>query len=297
MKGKARAAAVLTFGLLTTSGAAARTDDLAMLGDEFDSAASLAKWKNFDTVFGWPDRLKQVDVDQTTEGALAIQPYHSAWVRDRNAAFIYQEVAGDFDVRARVRVRGARSSKPSGTWSLGGLFARFPNGNDAKTWTPFRENWHFITTGIAQEPGLTVTETKGTFNSNSSLKLRPFAEGWIELRLVRVGMMHFALARVDGEKQWHVRDRFYRMDPRPTMQVGFVAYTTSAARPDEREVPDVQNRTVETELPVDMILDVDWVRFSRPKVQVPSDWLEQVSRHPLADGSVTDAELLARLGD
>ena len=93
-----------------------------------------------------------------------------------------------------------------------------------------------------------------------------------------------------------MRDRFYRMDPRPQMQVGFVAYTTSSARPDEREQPDVQNRTVATELPVDMILDVDWVRFARPNVNVPGDWLEQVSRHPLADSSLSDAELLRRLG-
>ena len=36
---------------------------------------------------------------------------------------------------------------------------------------------------VAAEP---MTETKGTYNSYSSLKLRPFPSGWVELRLVRV---------------------------------------------------------------------------------------------------------------
>jgi hypothetical protein len=34
-------------------------DDLASLGDEFNATASLAKWKNFDTECGWPNRLRR----------------------------------------------------------------------------------------------------------------------------------------------------------------------------------------------------------------------------------------------
>ncbi|HET7844165.1 MAG TPA: hypothetical protein VFL14_08445, partial [Xanthomonadales bacterium] len=107
----------------------------------------------------------------------------------------------------------------------------------------------------------------------------------------------FALARADGAKDWQLRDRWYRMEGRPQMQVGVIAYTTSDDRPDERENPDVQNRTVEPELATDMILDVDWIRFARPKAASPRDWLGQVSAHPLADSSVSDAEVLRALGD
>jgi len=131
-------------------------------------------------------------------GALHLEPYHAAWVRDLNAPFLFQTVEGDFDVRARVRVKGSAGGLPGGTWSLGGLMARVPNGLDAKSWEPRRENWHFITTGVALDRGAAVTETKGTYNSYSSLKLRPFQQGWVELRLVRVGMTLFALARPDG---------------------------------------------------------------------------------------------------
>lgn len=44
-----------------------------------------------------------------------------------------------------------------------------------------------------------MTETRGTYNSCSSLKLRPFPTGGVELRLVRVGMVLIALARPESE--------------------------------------------------------------------------------------------------
>ena len=46
---------------------------------------------------------------------------------------------------------------------------------------------------------------------------------WVELRLVRVGMALVALARPDRQSQWQVRDRWYRMENNPAMQVGLVA--------------------------------------------------------------------------
>ena len=60
-------------------------DDLAVLSDEFDGAA-LTGWTRFDEAMGWPDKIKAIDVGETTPGALHIEPYHSAWVRDLNAA-------------------------------------------------------------------------------------------------------------------------------------------------------------------------------------------------------------------
>ena len=269
--------------------------DLATLNDEFDGASLDNKWKRFDEQYGWPDKLKRIDVGQTTEGVLHLQPYHGAWVRDLNAPFLFQTVEGDFDVRARVRVRGAEAEIAGGTWSLGGLMARVPNGLKEGNWEPRRENWHFITTGVGLERGAPVTETKGTYNSYSSLKLRPFTSGWVELRLVRVGMTLFALARAEGARQWQVRDRFYRMEPNPHMQVGLIAYTTSDAVPPGPEDAAKENRTV-VDAPVDMLMDVDWVRFARPKPQIEWNWQSQVREHPLADPNLPEAEILAALG-
>jgi len=289
---------------LLFAAAAASADDLAPLSDEFASAASLDGWRRFDASYGWPDKLKALDVGRTTPGALHLQPYDSAWVRDLNAPFLFKEVTGDFDVRARVRVRAKDGPVPGGTWSLGGLMARVPNGSTADKWQPRAENWHFITTGVGHEPGRPMTETKGTYNSSSHLKLRPFRSGWAELRLVRVGNALFALARPDGGR-WEVRDRFYRMDGRAAMQVGLIAYTSSPDEPDGPDNPDVENRRVKTDLGVDMAMDVDWVRFARPRTggprTAPGDraeaWYAQVNgANALTDPNLPEAKLLELLG-
>lgn len=284
--------------LVATSAIAAPAPDsgLARLGDEFNDAASLTTWSRFDQVHGWPDKSKRLDVDTSTPGALHLQPYDSAWVRDLQAPYLYKTVEGDFDVRARVRVRGESTPAPTDTWALGGLLARFPGSTTASNWEPRRENWMFITTGIGDRPGEVMTETKLTVNSDSSLKLRPFTSGWVELRLVRVGSAFIALARADGEREWQVRDRFHRMLAPPQLQVGLVAYTTSKANRPGPEVPDVINRQVRKDLPTDMILEVDWIRFSEPKVSYPKDWYTGVSANRLTDSSTGDAELLAMLG-
>ncbi|HYF23541.1 MAG TPA: hypothetical protein VD929_09105 [Caulobacteraceae bacterium] len=294
MRVSAALAAVL---FLAANSAACAADDLTSLGDEFDASAVSPDWKLFHAEYGWPDKIKALDVGVATPGALRMEPLHSAWVRDLNAPFLFKTVSGDFDVRARVRTRGANGPIPGGTWSLGGLMARVPNGVNAGAWSPRAENWHFITTGVGLEPGVPVTETKGTYNSYSSLKLRPWNSGWTELRLVRVGMTLFALAREDGKGPWKLRDRFYRMEPRPQMQVGLIAYTTSDDVPPGPENPEQINRAVNKEARVDMTLEVDWIRFSRPRFSTDLDWRAQVRGHPLADPNLPEAEILKALGD
>ena len=59
-------------------------DELAALSDEFDGAA-LTGWTRFDQAMGWPDKIRAIDVGETTPGTLHIEPYHSAWVRDLTA--------------------------------------------------------------------------------------------------------------------------------------------------------------------------------------------------------------------
>jgi hypothetical protein len=174
--------------------------------------------------------------------------------------------------------------------------ARVPNKSTAQNWVPRSENWHFITTGVGYIAGQQMTEAKSTFNSYSSLKLRPFPSGWVELRMVRVGVSIIVMARPDGETAWQVRDRFYRMEGNPVMQVGLNAYTISDNVPIGADNPDVVNRAVNREAPVDMTMEIDWIRFSRPRVQVSPDWYAQVSTNRLADPNLPEADLLALLG-
>jgi hypothetical protein len=283
--------------LLALFAGSASADDLARHDDAFERRDGVGEWTVFHQAFGWPDKIRSLDVGQTTDGVLTLRPQHSAWVRDLNAPFLFKTVAGDFDVRARVRVRGEAQDIAGGTWSLGGLLARVPNGATAENWQPRRENWHFITTGVGHVRGEQMTETKATFNSYSSLKLRPFPSGWVELRLVRVGMSLVALARADGETQWQVRDRWYRMENNPEMQVGLIAYTTSDDVPPSPEDPQRINRETKADARTDMRLEVDWVRFRRPALAAASDWYAQVSANPLANPGVTDAELLRLIGN
>jgi len=272
--------------------------DISQLNDEFDGTVLSDKWSHFHKEFGWPNKIKAMDVGQTSKGVLHLQPYNSAWVRDLNATFLYQTLQGDFDVRARVRVRGLKSEIPAGTWSLGGLMARTPNQSTAEKWEPRAENWNFITTGVGHEAGKVMIETKATFNSNSSLKLRPHVSGWVELRLVRVGMAMFALAREGGNGRWQVRDRFYRMSSPPPVQVGLIAYTTSPDVPQRPDKSEVDNYTVNTQAKVDMALDVDWIRFQRPKPQPIRDWYSQVNgTNRLTEPNLTEEEILRTLGD
>lgn len=284
----------------------------AKINDEFEGNRLDPSWSVFHERYGWPNKIKALDVGKTTKGALHIEPYHSAWVRDLNAPFLFKTVAGDFDVRARVRVKSRNGDVPGGTWSLGGLMARVPNGLDASGWQPRRENWHFITTGVGHEAGKTMTETKGTYNSYSSLKLRPYQSGWVELRLVRVGNALYALARPDGAKTWQVRDRFYRMEINPVMQVGLIAYTTSGDVAPAPEDPTKINPSVNKDAEVDAVLEVDWIRGQRPKFaeleywNVPRNeptkfmeqWYAQVNgANPLTNPNLPETEVLRLLGD
>jgi hypothetical protein len=290
---------VLSVLLLCAAALPVLADDLSRFDDEFERRDALGEgWTVFHERFGWPDKIRHLDIGRTTDGALNLQPYDSAWVRDLYAPFLYRVIEGDFDVRARVRVRGGDSDIPGGTWSLGGLLARVPNASAAAGWQPRRGNWHFITTGVGHVRGEQMTETKGTYNSYSSLKLRPFPTGWVELRLVRVGMSLVALARPDGESAWQVRDRWYRMEQQPLMQVGLVAYTSSDDVDDSGpEDPEKMNRSVDRDARTDMMLEVDWIRFRRPQLRGENDWYRQVRANPLADPGVDDARILELLGD
>jgi len=292
------AASALLFVLPANAQPPSAPASLAELSDEFDGGALSPGWQMFHEAYGWPNKIRTMDVGRTTAGALHLQPHHSAWVRDLQAPFLFQRVQGDFDVRARVRVRGLENEVPGGTWSLGGLMARVPNGQNSETWQPRSENWHFITTGVGHEAGRVMTETKGTYNSYSSLKLRPYGSGWVELRMVRVGMALFALARPDANSPWEVRDRFYRMEGSPHMQVGLIAYTHSDDVPQAPDDPVRENREVNREARTDMALEVDWIRFARPQpAPVTGGWYAQVNgSNRLTNPNLSDAEILEALG-
>jgi hypothetical protein len=264
--------------------------DIAPLSDDFDNPASLAAWTSHAAAEGWPEMIAKVDVGRTVPGSLYLEPHTSGWYADFRAPFLFRTVAGDFDVVTRLRAAGKSTAVPTVTWSLAGLMAREPRSTTMETWAPRGENWVFATTGAAARPGVPVLETKTTVNGRSALNLHPVKEGWIELRMVRVGPDFLILYREDGERAWTLQERFFRPDLPQTLQVGVNAYTGWDAMPELWNDPAAYNRQVLTGRAADLALTVDYVRFARPRA-IPAT----LARRRLSDYRVAAPDLLAWL--
>ena len=292
-----------TLLLLLGLTASAQQKDLATLNDDFSNPESLGNWNWLHDIENWPAKLDKVEVK---DGVLVLEPGTSGWFNDRNAPFLYKEVDGDFDIRARVKASGLQNNISGTPWSLGGLMIRVPKPNTKDDWKPKEENWMFMTTGIAEEPGKQVIETKYTINSRSNLKLRDAKADWVTLRVVRVGNAFIMLYKYDNDKAWTVHDRFYLVDWPQQLQVGFNCYTNSQAIRLGYAPQDSYtfNNTVYSEVgKPDLRFSIDYVRFQKPNISysVPNDrgknWLSQVYSNRLVDYSLSNQELAKMLGD
>ncbi|MEJ8756111.1 hypothetical protein WG947_03825 [Pontibacter sp. H259] len=276
------------------------TPNLPALNDEFNSAKLTEGWKNFYEVEGWVNKMIKQDVNSTSKGYLYFEPGTSGWFADQQAPFMFKEITGDFDVRVRMKVSGRKSDVPQSQWSLAGLMARAPKRGGKDTWKPGEENWLFMTTGIAEELGKPVIETKKTISSHSSLKLRPAKLDWIEMRIVRVGPSFVLLYKYDNDKAWTVRERFYNVSMPRTLQVGLIGYTNSYAVDNSVKFGDpvTYNNTIYDHLGnPDLAVRVDYIRFQKPKVDFGGSWLASVAQNNLTDYSLSNDELLKLLGE
>lgn len=282
---------------------AAQTKSTPEANSEFTNATELSRWKWLHETEGWPNKVRH---QQVKDGKLILEMGTSGWFADKNAPFLYKEIAGDFDVKARVKASGLKSPISETQWSLGGLMVRVPKKTGKDQWKPNEENWMFMTTGVAEEPGKQVIETKYTINSKSNLKLRDAKPEWITLRITRVGNAFVMMYKYDSDKTWNVHDRFYLVDWPPVLQVGLNGYTNSYAVPGNISWGDPYKFNSESFDHLgkpDFVLTVDFVHFAKPKVNydVPGNpgkqWLNQVYANRLVDYSVSNSEVLKLLGD
>jgi hypothetical protein len=251
--------------------------------DNFDSADSLKQWQLLeqkDDKDLFPIQTKSLTVK---DGALWFEPAKSGWFNDAVAPFIFREVTGDFDVRAKLKVTGSTGTIPQSKWSLAGLMVRQNISAEQKA-AGRHENWLFINTGIAEVPGQTVLESKYTLNSKSNLRLHPAQQGWIELRLVRAGFAFISLYRYQDKEPWQLLDRYYLQQMPATVQVGFNSYTASAGGPE------------------DLKLQVDYIKLMPPKVKMltgnhAQDWYQNVSSNKLTDFATSNTEVLKLIGN
>lgn len=248
-------------------------DDLEALSDEFDDAASLADWRRYYQVEGWPDKMMNIDVSQTSPGHLFMEPTACAWYRSLNAPFLFKEVGGDFVVETRLRVSGKSSELPQRLFSLAGLFVRTPRHITAacqdSTWTPGGENWLFLTIGVGDSLDRPQLEAKTTVNSAGFPQLCGSGcnvdTGWVHLCITRINT-NFMLDFRFPARQWQRYKTFNRPDMPDTLQVGLAAYTDWAAVTNflasNNNDTLLYNCSVLTNGNPDLLVFVDYVRFS-----------------------------------
>lgn len=237
--------------------------DLAALSDDFTDTSSLALWDRFEPMETDGAGFESLTVEPAGIGVLRAVPTGSVWYATERGAALLKDVAGDVALTARVRALGRDGDHPSGAWSLVGLLLRAP----AEDGTA--ENWVYLTTG-SDSMGRPTLDSKSTINGSSLYELVPAHWDWVELRVVRVGASVVHLYRLD-EGPWRLLRVVERPDLPDELQAGINVLTGFGGGR------------------VDLDAEIDYVHFSAVDV---SDELSTA----LADGTATEAEVVAELG-
>ncbi|MEV4806431.1 hypothetical protein AB0K18_41095 [Nonomuraea sp. NPDC049421] len=239
---------------------------------EFDDAADLTMWTKLSDAEKDVDRIAKLDVNKTVKGSMYLEPKTSAWFDGFRGPFVYQELAGDIVMHAKVKVSGRSGGRPKRLFSLGGLMARQP-GSYAKP------NWVSVTTGTGEKSG--QVEAKYTQDGSSKPKELAVKDGWVELVLGRVGRVFVALYKEEGGA-WKVGQRWPSTLP-DVLQWGVTAYTDWDSYSTLKQDPAKGNAKQVKGTP-DLKLSVDFVRFLRPELPEYAD--------PLNEASVSDEVLV-----
>ncbi|MBF8186566.1 hypothetical protein ITP53_12595 [Nonomuraea sp. K274] len=239
---------------------------------EFAAADDLSAWTKLSETEKDIDRIAKLDVNKTAKGSMYLEPKVSAWFDGFRGPFVYQDLAGDIVMHARVKVEGKAGGQPKRKFSLGGLMARQP-GSYAKP------NWVSVTTGTGEKSG--QVEAKYTQDGSSKPKEVAVKSGWVELALSRVGRVFVALYKEDGGK-WKVAQRWPSTLP-DVLQWGVTAYTDWDSYSTLQKDPAKGNAKQVSGVP-DLKLTVDFVRFLRPELPEYAD--------PLNEASVSDEVLI-----
>ncbi|SDM42328.1 Regulation of enolase protein 1, concanavalin A-like superfamily [Nonomuraea jiangxiensis] len=261
-------------GVLTLENATAPAPggEVGEASTEFADAADMKMWTKLSDTEKDVDRLAKYDVNKTAKGSMYLEPRTSAWFGGFRGPFVYQELAGDIVMYARVKVEGRAGGQPKRLFSLGGLMARQPGSYD-------KPNWVSITTGTAEKSG--QVEVKYTQDGSSKPVELAVKPGWVDLVLGRVGRVFVALYRED-KGQWKVGQRWPSTLP-DVLQWGVTAYTDWDSYALLQKDPAKGNAKQVKGTP-DLKLTVDFVRFLRPELPEYAD--------PLNSASVSDEVLI-----
>ncbi|MGN9843027.1 hypothetical protein ACTMTI_33380 [Nonomuraea sp. H19] len=246
--------------------------EVGQASTEFANASDLAMWTKLSDTEKDVDRIAKLDVNKTVKGSMYFEPRTSAWFDGFRGPFVYQDLAGDILMHARVKVEGKSGGWPKRKFSLGGLMARQP-GSYAKP------NWVSVTIGTGEKSG--QVEVKYTQDGSSKPQEVPVKSGWVELALARVGRVFVALYKEEGGK-WKVGRRWPSTLP-DALQWGVTAYTDWDSYSTLKKDATKGNAKLVKGQP-DLKLTVDFVRFLRPELPEYAD--------PLNNASVSDEVLI-----
>lgn len=200
-------------------------------GDDF-SVDSLEQWSLRHQVEGTDPQYSLLDINQTTVGALTIEPTLTpGWFAGGDAPLVYRLVDGNFTVETEVTVTSTSNPPlpPQSDFNSAGLMARNPAGANGA------ENYIMVNIGRQNGtiPDGVGTEHKSTTNSNSVLSLQAGSTSG-RLLLCRVGDEFSTYRFLDNETGWSLIETETRTDMPQQLQVGIVANGFSG--PDLRAV-------------------------------------------------------------
>jgi len=264
-------------GVLTLAAATPPTPggEVGGASTEFAAATDLAMWTKLSETEQDVDRIAKLDVNKTVKGSMYLEPRTSAWFDAFRGPFLYQDLAGDIVMHARVKVAGRSGAKPRRTFSLGGLMARVP-GSYA------RPNW--MSVGVGTTDKSSQLEVKYTLDGSSKPQEWTVKGEWMDLVLARVGRVAVALYREDGGT-WKVGSRWPSELPE-VLQWGVAAYTDWDSYSTLKKDAAKGNAKLVRGVP-DLKMTVDFVRFLRPELPEYAD--------PLNTASVADEVLIKLL--
>ncbi|MCB9873185.1 MAG: hypothetical protein H6821_03310 [Planctomycetaceae bacterium] len=260
--------------------------DLTGLNDEFNDSSTIEQWQLVTEVEGWGAQpFETYDINQTTPGALTIEPRTSTWYQDYQGDLAFKGVTGDFIVTTHVTITDRDDIGGSdgddipndSLFSLGGVMLRTPRAitNASIEWTAGNSNFVFLSLGHGYDGSMSL-ESKNTIDSVSNLELIPVNSTNAELQVVREGSSITTLYRLDGEVEWQVAANFDRPDMPETLQVGLVGYTdygkTSSFQPfyaNSHTLIDTPQNAANSNNPglaynPDVQARFDYIRFARP---------------------------------
>jgi hypothetical protein len=267
-----------------------KKDDLIALSDEFNDKATLGNWVRHDQVEGWPSQIEALEVNQSRPGSLTLVPYTGTWYGDYRGVYLFKEVTGDFVVTSRLKVTGKKSDMPTGSFELAGLLVRAPRDITPETWKANEENWLYLNYGTPYSPNEMILDSKINRQSQYTWEETPVREGWIQLKIARVGTAYLQFYKYDDQESWTLLKRYDRPDLPATLQVGLNAHGNTKKSFGMSALKFNSSVFNGPDDHADIIAEYDYIRFQRPFAPEPI-------KEKIINGEATEEQLLHFLAE